>query len=464
MVEKNSHVASLEEDAPSVEEEYASFSFLATTSPDQTFRVAQEHLEEIFGDLTDKKGRNLLEHYGEAECLSVLARVEYIAQELQAALVDSDILESESIRSAVSDKVVEKVRRFLIDLTPLGSTAPDAVWSEYAPQVREHDTERAKKYGYESGGVYLNPEWDQLDRASEKSKNQPETRQEINFYQRLLTHVMMTTIFVEKLGTQINAVLELANRDGTALDEGAFGYLKEKNGQYRTIDLNRMKVRMLVHDIGRWATHHPVLHETLPDLLAHYLGVTPPLIQYEFNHQERYFSGTVDTVNPQNIPIEESLFHFIDFIAKRDDESDLESVKVRRLDQLAEHAIARASGYNGKLKEFWEAQLRMRLEGGTLSLEDLIRKALEILSDSHDPGQAEFYKMELQFLQNILPFLGTQKEPGLFQTVGTSLEEQIAFGEQEFEQQIDSGELLGYQDIPVSSVVATSITTALTGK
>jgi len=276
----------------------------------------------------------------------------------------------------------------------------------------------------------------------------------------------MTTIFVEKFGIQVNKVIKKANESNENLEEGAFGYLKNADGTYRTIDINRMKVRMLIHDIGRWATHHPVLHETLPDLIAQFLGLKPPLIQYEFNHQERYFSGKDETVDPHNIPIEESLFHFIDFIAKRDDESNLDSVQVRRLDQLAEHAIARASGYNGELKAFWETEKAAKDEGHALSTQELIQTALEILKRSYDSGQALFYEMELKFLENILPFFGTAEHPGLFQKVGTSLEEQIALGQAEFEKLVDSGDLLAYREVADSKAdrgIASSVLHALSG-
>lgn len=382
---------------PDEKTEREGFEFLDDVPPEETFRVAQEHLEDIFGyvrnsdgskrPIKDKNGDVLLEKYGKEACLSVLARTEYIAAELKKALGDTEIL-NEGSDVAVSDVTVEKVRQVILNLSPLAKGIPDEVLANYGESsqaIRAYQNQQVEGYGYPAGtNMYLYPKWDEMfaykkqpgdasdevryyyrDTDPQAFDADGHTPQEINFYHRLSTHVLLAPLFAEELTTHMNRVIDQANQTGQVLPEKAFGYLRQEDGTYRNIDVNRMKVRMLLHDIGRWATHHQDLHESMPDLIAHSLGIEPPLIQFEFNHEYRYFSKDDSLVNPQNIPIEETIFHFIDFIAKRSNENDLESDEIRSLDQLVEHAISRAAGYNGALKLYLDS-----IQGRTVSVEE----------------------------------------------------------------------------------------------
>ena len=452
------------------------FTFLDGVSPEETFKASQDHLPEIFSGsekrkIKDSEGRDLLKYYGEDECLRVLARTEYIAIELKKVLDETNILDSGGIH-LVSDETVEAVRKLVLRLTPLGGAVPEEVWKKYPESVRQRERDMAKRYGYGADAqIYSYPAWDQVARY-ENPDTFAGTPQELNFYHRLITHVLFTPIFVEEMVLPLNKRIELANRNGEELPPKVFGYLKQEDGNYRTIDVNRMKVRMLLHDIGRWATHHQYLHESMPDLIAHFLGIEPPLIQFEFDHEFRYFSendaeevdaqvdpdtiSTKETViqlsedsllHPNNIPIEESTFHLIDFAAKRAKEDDLKSSEIRSLDQLVEHAIVRAAGYNGALKAFLESP-----ESKSANIEVKIAKAFEELKNSKDPRMAQFCKREIQFLRAILPFFGRCAKPddgqaaipGLLGPVGVNLDEILDKGQIEFEKALDTFELYAY--------------------
>lgn len=431
------------------------FPFLEGVPPENTFTVAREHVADIFSDqaaedpkLVDKKGRDLFGEYGSDACLSVLARTEHIARELKKVLDGTGILDKKNT-APVTDQTVEAVRKLLLDLTPLGGTASEEVWSKYPPSTREYDRAQARKYGYSTtntSGIYMYPDWDQMERAEDPAAFAAagHTPQELNFYHRVMTHVTLTPVFIEKMIGPINQLIEKANRGEATLEEGPFGYLRQGDGTYKTIDINRMKVRMLLHDIGRWATHHQYLHESLPDLIAHFLGFTPPLIQYEFDHELRYFSEDEAQVYPENIKIEETVFHFVDFNTKRADEGDLESTELRELEQLVEHAIVRAVGYNGKQREYREF-----VEQENPSLEGKVKKALELLTDGGERAsshQIQFVIREIIFLQRVIPFFnGNGVIKGVFEDVGARLEDVIDASEKEFERLIDSGDFYAYR-------------------
>lgn len=447
------HTAEVHTEAPPKGRE--TFPFLEGVAPEDTFTVARAHLADIFSDkqspspkLVDKKGNDLLDTYGQDACLSVLARTEHIATELKKVLEGTSILDKKN-KANVTDETVEAVRKLLLDLTPLGGTASEEVWKRYPESTRERDRAQAQKYGYDTTNaseVYLYPDWDQMDRAEDPAAfaEAGTTPQELNFYHRLMTHVTLTPIFIEKMLGPINQLIEKANRGEVALEEGPFGYLRQEDGTYKTIDVNRMKVRMLLHDIGRWATHHQYLHESLPDLIAHYLGFTPPLIQYEFDHELRYFSEDEAQVYPENIKIEETVFHFVDFNTKRADEGDLESTELRELEQLVEHAIVRAVGYNGKQREYREF-----VDQENPNLEEKVKKALELLTDGGERAsshQIQFVIREIIFLQRIIPFFnGNGVIKGVFEDVGARLEDVIRESEAEFEQLIDTGDFYAYR-------------------
>lgn len=458
MVSKEHTPQSVESTQPKRRE---SFPFLEGVPPEETFVVARKNLRSIFSDkdkrqpkLVDKKGQDLYDTYGRGTCLSVLARVEHISRELKAVLETSDILNPNSTEP-VSDETVEEVRRLMLRLTPLGGTASDEVWDEYPKYVKNHDVKQARAYGYRPKRrkkgeydpglqTYLYPKWDEPQRGEEGV-----VPQELNFYHRLLTHVSLAPVFVEKMLTPINEYLEKANREGRQLPDATFGYLKQEDGTYRTIDPNRMKVRMLLHDIGRWATHHQYLHESLPDLIAHHLGIQPPLIKYEFDHELRYLSESTHFVYPQNMPIEEIIFHFIDFISKRADEGDLNSTEIRQLGQLVEHAIVRAVGYNGKLAEYKDFVAGKMEALGLEKTDDLdinlkVAKAMELLGHGSETDyQARFFHREMLFLQLVIPFFdGGTGSGGILKEVGSSLTKIIAEGQKEFEDLLDSGDLL----------------------
>ena len=417
------------------------FPFLRDTPPEATFRVAQENLKTLFGGFKDKKGNDLLQHYGQAACLSVLARVEHIAVALKETLTDTELLTARGEKPRpVLDETVEKVRKLVLSLSPLGASASEDVWRNYPDFVKDHDRFHAAYFGYDltvEPGMYMYPAWDEMLREEDPQQFQREGHipQELNFYHRLITHVLLAPIFVEELVGPVNQRIQLANQRQEVLPEKPFGYLKKEDGAYRTIDINRMKVRMLLHDIGRWATHHQDLHESLPDLIAHFLGMKPPLIDSEFDHEFRYYSEDESDVYPENIPIEEVIFHITDFDTKRKDETDLESTKLRNLDQLVEHALARAAGYNGALEKY----LATIDEATPIAVKTL--EALSILEASPDPKQAKFYRREIIFLEKIIPFFGSEEAPGILTEVGTSLEEVIEKTEQRFTEMIDEGEL-----------------------
>lgn len=462
---------------PRVEQSRAgreSFAFLEGVAPQDTFKAARENLAEIFSDagsddpkLIDKKRRDLLTTYGEDACLSVLARTEHIAVELKKVLEGTGILQPGS-RAAVTDQTVEDVRKFLLALQPLGSTASEEVWQNYPASTRAYDLDHAQKYGYTATtlGTYNYPEWDQLFKNAEgeivSRFDDPDgfieasiVPQELNYYHRLMTHVSLTPVFVEEMLGPINRKIEMANRGGTVLEEGPFGYLRQEDGSYRTIDINRMKVRMLLHDIGRWATHHQYLHESLPDLIAHFLGMKPPLIRYEFDHELRYFSPDEKQVFPENIPIEETVFHFVDFNAKRANEGDLESIKLRELEQLVEHAIVRAVGYNGKQREYLDF-----VELERPDLEAKVKKAFELLDvgEGKQNREVQFVKREIMFLQRVIPFFdGDIGRRGVFEDVGASLQQVINAGERELERLVDSADLFAYNRGEKETVAQVSI-------
>lgn len=455
------------------------FSFLEGVSPEETFVVARKNLREIFSDkdavepkLVDKQGKDLYDEYGRAACLSVLARVEHIARELKGTLDRTDILNPDST-TPVSDETVEEIRRLILRLTPLGGTASDEVWDNYPKYVKQHDLKQARAYGYQPKRrkkgeydpglqTYLYPKWDEPRRGDEGV-----TPQELNFYHRLATHVSLAPEFVDEMLGPINRYLQKANAEGKALPDATFGYLRNDDGTYKTIDPNRMKVRMLLHDIGRWATHHQYLHESLPDLIAHHLGIQPPLIKYEFDHQLRYLSESAHFVYPQNMPIEEIIFHFIDFISKRADEDDLDSTEIRQLDQLVEHAIVRAVGYNGKQEEY-KAFIEKNPKASSTQK---TAKAMKLLGEGTESDyQARFFNREMMFLQLVIPFFdGGAGDPGILEEVGSSLSEIIANGEKRFEDLVDSGDLLVEQRLSESerqkhAEYARSMTAALNGE
>ena len=409
--------------------------------------------------------------------MAVLARVEHIAKELKEALAGTAILEPNGL---VSYEDVEKIRKAVLALTPLGGTASPEVWAKYPQSTRQYMRDQAARYGYPDSDVYIYPTWDELSRAENpeaymplgehptgdrleevrqsikqarladevkedtepgKPKVEVQVPQEINFYRRLGTHVLLAPVFIEELVSPINRIIAQANESGETLPEGAFGYLRKEDGTYRILDVNRMKVRMLLHDIGRWATHHQYLHESMPDLIAHYLGIKPPLIQYEFDHEFRYHSegeGSDSLVDPQNIPIEESMFHFIDFIAKRKEENDTESTEIRNLDQLVEHALSRAAGYNGALAEY------LREVDSSTPVINKVMGALHILEKSPDPHQAQFYRREIMFLEKALEFFGAGGRDGILAKAGISLDDVIDRCQKRFEALLDSFGLYAY--------------------
>lgn len=450
----------LRSDESSQAKKRESFPFLEGVAPEDTFVVARKHVQEIFSDkekaepkLVDKKGRDLYDTYGRAACFSVLARVEHIAKELKSTLERTDILNPEST-TPVSDETVEEVRRLILRLTPLGGAASDEVWENYPKYVKKHDLQQAKAYGYRPKRLkkdehdpglqtYLYPKWDESSRGEAGV-----TPQELNFYHRLATHVSLAPVFVDEMLGPVNRFLEKANQEGRTLPEATFGYLRNSDGTYRTIDPNRMKVRMLLHDIGRWATHHQYLHESLPDLIAHYLGIQPPLIKHEFDHELRYLSKSAHFVYPQNMPIEEIIFHFIDFIAKRADEGDLNSTEIRQLDQLVEHAIVRAVGYNGKLEEY----KKFRAGNPKANTTQKVAKAMKLLgAGTESDYQARFFNREMMFLQLVIPFFdGGAGDPGILEEVGSSLSEIIVNGQKKFEDLLDSGDLFAEQRLSES--------------
>jgi hypothetical protein len=423
-----------------------SFDFLHGVASENTFRVAQNNLKAIFGSQKDTQGNDLLEKYGRDACLLVLARLEFIAIELKKALEKTELFDSYSKsldpNVIISDESVTIIRRLMLDLTPMGTSVPDEIWQNYSKSVKIHHQTQNVLYGYDLlSKTYNYPSWDQVERFQDPVKylKRGNTPQEISFYQKLITHMILAEEFVREITNPINFIIEEANQNRTQLPEEVFGYLKQENGEYRTIDTNRMIVRMLLHDIGRWVTHHQELHHQLPDLIAHFLNIKGSLIRHEFDTNERYLSPEESMVYPENIPIEEIIFHLTDFISKRSDESDLKSSEIRNLDRLVEYAIMRASIYNHKLKEYLE-----NMDENTTVVEK-VSKALEILESSSNTEEARYYEREIIFLNKVVIFFdGDNSNKGILTDANTSLNQIIENTQKKFAEMLDSGEFYAY--------------------
>lgn len=434
--------------------EVTTFPFLIDLPSEQTFELAKQNLDAIFGGLKDKHGNDLMQTYGRKECLRVLARVDYVAQQLKIGFRETAICHPNDPAFSFTPDLTEHVRRAIIDLTPAGNPTPVSM---------------LHAYGKANGGIsvsdgvdtyYQYPAWDRLVKPGQEYKMD----QEYNFYRNLLVHVMTTELFIDELGGKINEYIEKANEEGWSLEEGSFGALRQQDEKYGQIDLERLKVRMLFHDIGRWISHHPVLHETLPDLIANAIGLKPPLIKHEFNHDYRYYQGGDERVLPENIYIEEVLFHYIDFVVKRHDENDLNGTKLRSLDQLAEHAISRAANYNGELQDFLELERKKAVQAGReLYAQEKVNLALAFLQKNSSDSQGQFYRREILFLQRVLPFFGTDSGNGILGALGTNLHDIQNTVEQRWNDSIESGELLTYRK-PQRQVFANALDNAFLGK
>ncbi len=420
------------------------FVFLEDVPAEKTFEVAQENLDAVFGGLTDKLGNDLIGTYGRGECLRVLARCEYVASFLKQQFGDTALCHPQDPNYFFTPELTEQARKAMMDLTPAGNPTPVGLLRNY------HEANEVESVSDGIDGYYQYPAWDRIvPEGEEYDKNQ-----ELNFYRKLLVHIMTTQYYVDELGGKINEYIRLANTHGWPLQTGVFAQLRQNNGKYAEIDLERLKVRMLLHDIGRWVTHHEVLHETLPDLIANYIGLKPPLISHEFDHDERYRKGGDERVDPENIYIEESMLHYVDFVAKRHDENNLNDDRLRSLDQLAEHAISRAANYNGKLKEYLTLLKKMAQEKGSeLSSQEKVNHALKFLQEESSDEQAQFYRREILFLQKVLPFFGVGHGTGILGAVGTDLYQLQERVEQVWNAAIEDSTFLSYNRDPLPDAV-----------
>lgn len=362
--------------------------------PDQTFDYLQMYKEQFFSGLKDRNGMSLWTHHRE-DCENLIDRMEFIAEKFKEKFQNTPLCDQTN-QNDYPDDILKTITNF--------------IFYEISPIIGEQKYKDQRSY----------PSWDNLGNQN----------QDINFFNKLMVHVFYTQVISELLVDKINEYIEQTNEKKVELLDSAFGYLKNEDGSYKKIQKNVFKARLLLHDLGRWVSHHGVLHEKVPEFILYFAGIDPRIIEHIFNHDMHYFSENVEDVNPENIPIEDVLFHFIDFIGKRNNEDKFEDKKIRALDQLAEHTIARASNYNGDLKEYLD-RIKQKKE---ITVEAKIKTAIDILRNGKNSHEAQFYERELEFLRLITPYLNTILSP-----LNSNLQEMISKAEEEINHLEDTG-------------------------